>query len=134
MSTPQASSRSQNILLVEDHPDTARVMSRLLRSVGHTVRMWLIPSHQPLPLPLRIISTSSSATLDFPDGTGIDLIIEIRKNKLPSLPMAALTGFGMEKKDVAKCLKAGFNDHLTKPVELQKLEALIGQLGSRNNP
>ena len=73
------------------------------------------------------------ATASFPEqygGGGIDLITNIRKGS--TIPAIALTGFGMEE-DVAKCLDAGFNDHLTKPVNLQKLEMTIRQLGSRKS-
>jgi CheY-like chemotaxis protein len=39
----------------------------------------------------------------------------------------ALTGFGMQQ-DVERAQQAGFNAHLTKPVNLQKLEAAIWKL------
>jgi PAS domain S-box-containing protein len=115
------------ILLVEDHADTARVMSRLLRTAGHQVHV-----------ADTVASAITSATandvemiisdIGLPDGTGIDLIQQIRKSS--KIPAIALTGFGMEE-DVVKCIDAGFNDHLTKPVNLQKLEMVIRQLASR---
>jgi CheY-like chemotaxis protein len=43
------------------------------------------------------------------------------------IPAIALTGFGMEH-DVARSLEAGFTEHLTKPVNFQKLEAVISTL------
>jgi CheY-like chemotaxis protein len=43
------------------------------------------------------------------------------------MPAIALTGFGMEQ-DVARSLAAGFTEHLTKPVNFQKLEAVIHTL------
>jgi len=117
---------SLKILLVEDHADTARVMSRLLRAGGHEVQV--------ADTVMSAIASASASGIDMiisdiglPDGTGIDLIQEIRKNS--KVPAIALTGFGMEE-DVAKCIEAGFNDHLTKPVNLQKLEMVIRQLAS----
>lgn len=63
--------------------------------------------------------------IGLPDGTGFDLIEEIRKeHKTPAL---ALSGFGTQA-DVAKSLAAGFDHHLTKPVNFQKLEVAIWQL------
>jgi len=42
-------------------------------------------------------------------------------------PLKALSGFGMEK-DVAQSKLSGFDRHLTKPVNLQNLEATIRTL------
>lgn len=63
--------------------------------------------------------------IGLPDGTGIDLITAARQ--VSDMPAIALTGYGMEE-DVAKCLAAGFNGHLTKPISFQKLQLMIRQL------
>jgi PAS domain S-box-containing protein len=123
-------SRSLSILLVEDHADTARVMSRLLSSNGHKVQI-----SDTVASALKIAGTNNLdmiiSDIGLPDGTGIELIQEVRRHS--KIPAIALTGFGMEE-DVAKCLEAGFNDHLTKPVNLQKLELVIRNLASRQSP
>jgi CheY-like chemotaxis protein len=49
-----------------------------------------------------------------PWGKGMDLI--------------ALTGWGQEE-DKRRALEAGFDDHLTKPVEAAALEKLLGLMG-----
>jgi two-component system, chemotaxis family, CheB/CheR fusion protein len=54
---------------------------------------------------------------------------EVRKD-CPT-PALALSGFGMEE-DVLKCRMTGFEGHLTKPVSLHKLEAVIWQLTGSN--
>jgi CheY-like chemotaxis protein len=41
-----------------------------------------------------------------------------------NVPAVALTGFGMED-DVAKSREAGFTDHLTKPVNFQRLQMVV---------
>jgi CheY-like chemotaxis protein len=60
-----------------------------------------------------------------PDGTGIDLIRNVRETR--QTPAIALTGFSM-REDVDRAQKAGFDAHLTKPVNLQKLEATMWRL------
>jgi PAS domain S-box-containing protein len=116
-----------SILLVEDHADTARVMSRLLRLGGHHVHVAATVASA-----LDAVAANSIgliiSDIGLPDGTGIDLIQTVRKTS--NVPAIALTGFGMDD-DVAKCRDAGFNDHLTKPVNLQKLELAIRQLTNR---
>jgi signal transduction histidine kinase/CheY-like chemotaxis protein len=115
-----------NILLVEDHKDSAEVMSRLLRAKGYSVETCgtitealMIAKDEHFNL---IVSD-----IGLPDGNGIDLIRTIRQRS--SIPAIALTGFGMDQ-DIKRYKEAGFDAHLTKPVNIQKLEMLINQLFS----
>ena len=112
------------LLLVEDHADTAHALVRLLESRGYEVAN---------------VATVASAVeavereefdlflcdLGLPDGTGFDLIERLRQKH--DTPAVALTGFGMQQ-DIERAQQAGFNAHLTKPVNLQKLEATIWKL------
>ena len=60
--------------------------------------------------------------LGLPDGTGLDLMAELRDRY--GVRGIALSGYGMEE-DVLKSLAAGFERHLTKPIDLQALQAAI---------
>jgi CheY-like chemotaxis protein len=55
----------------------------------------------------------------------MDFIEKVRKTH--KTPAIVLTGFGMQQ-DVERAQQAGFDAHLTKPVNLQKLEAAIWKL------
>jgi CheY-like chemotaxis protein len=57
-----------------------------------------------------------------PDGTGLELMTELRAKF--NFPGIAISGFGMND-DVEKSLRAGFSEHLVKPVNLENLEAAI---------
>jgi CheY-like chemotaxis protein len=61
--------------------------------------------------------------IGLPDGTGYDLMKEVPA----SLPALALTGYGMES-DVQQSLAAGFREHLTKPVDVPRLQAAIHRI------
>ena len=63
--------------------------------------------------------------LGLPDGSGIDFVQKLRETS--TVPAVALTGYGMEE-DVKRCLDAGFNAHLTKPLNFVELNTLIGKL------
>jgi DNA-binding response OmpR family regulator len=63
--------------------------------------------------------------LGLPDGTGIDVITYLRKTR--ETPAIALSGFGMEE-DLARCINAGFDMHITKPVNVRQLELSINKL------
>ena len=118
------SRKGAKILLVEDHDDTARTLARLLQSQGYEVKTaGLVASA--LEALRREAFDLLLCDIGLPDGTGFQLIEEVRKDwRTPAL---ALSGFGMEE-DVAKSKAAGFEGHLTKPVNFQKLEAAIRQL------
>ena len=125
---PADAGRSLEILLVEDHDDTARVLSRLLQRLGHRVRVAdsvssaLSAANQPFDLLLSDIG--------LPDGTGNDLIRQLREQRSQQFPAVALTGFGMEE-DIAKSRAAGFTDHLTKPVNFQRLQMMVQKIADR---
>jgi CheY-like chemotaxis protein len=111
------------VLLVEDHADTARVLARLLRGNGHEVS-----TASSVEEALAVVRSGPFDVLisdiGLPDGTGIDLIHEVRGQYHLKMPAVALTGFGMEE-DVARTQEAGFNGHLTKPVNFAHLEQTI---------
>jgi PAS domain S-box-containing protein len=109
------------VLVVEDHEPTLRIMSKLLRGLGHRVTG---------------ASTVASATaaarqdgfdliisdLGLPDGSGLDVMRQLR-DRFEGRAIA-LTGYGMES-DVAASRDAGFVEHITKPVDLNKLQLAI---------
>ncbi|MEY2550633.1 MAG: hypothetical protein QOG12_777, partial [Verrucomicrobiota bacterium] len=62
--------------------------------------------------------------IGLPDGTGIELMEKLKIDH-PIFGIA-LTGFGMED-DLRKSHDVGFHHHLVKPVDLNRLDALIQQ-------
>jgi CheY-like chemotaxis protein len=108
------------ILLVEDHEDTNRSLTNLLRRRGYHVQSAL-NFQSALDLSANEEFDVLISDLALPDGSGIDLI-----HKLSSKPLVriALTGFGMED-DIRKSYEAGFQHHLVKPIDLNKLDSLI---------
>jgi CheY-like chemotaxis protein len=113
--------KARRILLVEDHEDTLRVMARLLRSGGHAVS-----TAASVQAALDVLDSQSFdliiSDLGLPDGSGLELIRQVKlKQPIHSI---ALSGFGMDE-DVQRSLEAGFDVHLTKPVNLGMLETAI---------
>jgi PAS domain S-box-containing protein len=121
---PRRTRERVRLLLVEDHLDTARALSRLLQSRGYKIET-VATVEAGIEAAQRNSFDLLLCDLGLPDGSGIDLIRKIRmKGKTPAI---ALTGFGMQE-DVEQASRAGFNAHLTKPVNLQKLEVTIWRL------
>ena len=115
------------ILLVEDHNDTSRALERLLERQGYEV-MTADSVASGLAAVRHEKFNLLVCDIGLPDGTGFQLIEEVRKHS--RTPALALSGFGTEE-DVAKSRLAGFEGHLTKPINFQKLEAAIWQLTSK---
>jgi signal transduction histidine kinase len=116
-----ASLRGKTILVVEDHEDTRRVLSRALRRRGFGVTAAGSVSAAAEQF------TSSRPDLiicdiGLPDGSGWDLMDQLR----PHGPIRAIavSGFGMEH-DVTKSREVGFLAHLTKPIDFNCLENLL---------
>ena len=111
------------ILLVEDHEDTNRSLTHLLRRRGYEVQ-----AARSVESALKLAENERFDVLvsdiGLPDGSGIDLMQKL-KNDHPIFGIA-LTGFGMEE-DLRRSHDVGFIHHLIKPVDLNRLDALIQQ-------
>lgn len=112
------------ILLVEDHGDTRRTLSSLLRYFGHTISI-----ADCVQAALHAVKSETFdavlSDIGLPDGTGYEIIARAKKRQ--SLKGIALTGFGMEE-DVRRSQEAGFDYHLTKPVDFAELRDVLAQL------
>lgn len=115
-----------NVLLIEDHEDTAEVMSQLIRGLGHEVAVAGRVADA-LAYAARTRFDLVLSDVGLPDGTGVEFIHAFRKTS--DAPAIALTGFGTDD-DVRRCLDAGFTAHLTKPVNFEQLERLIERMNA----
>jgi signal transduction histidine kinase/HAMP domain-containing protein len=125
-----AQRQSMRILLVEDHEDTNRSLTRLLRRRGYQVQS-AASVQEALDLSAKEEFDVLISDLGLPDGSGIDLMQQL--NSTRPLFGIALTGFGMEE-DVRKSREAGFKHHLVKPIDLTKLDLLIQEGASAAIP
>jgi signal transduction histidine kinase/DNA-binding response OmpR family regulator len=118
--------KTMRVLLVEDHEDTNRSLTQLLRRRGyyvhaaHSVQSALAAAAQEQ---FDVLVSD----IGLPDGSGIDLMGKLRGDH--RIFGIALTGFGMED-DLRKSHEVGFHHHLVKPVDLNRLDALIQQADS----
>jgi HAMP domain-containing protein/signal transduction histidine kinase/CheY-like chemotaxis protein len=121
VSPKESKHQAMRILLVEDHEDTNRSLTNLLRRRGYQVQSAL-NFHSALDLSAREQFDVLISDLGLPDGSGIDLM-QTLQSKRPIIGIA-LTGFGMEN-DIRKGREAGFRYHLVKPIDLNRLDLLI---------
>jgi len=121
--------RSLQLLVVEDHPQTLRVLATLLRKQGHKVL-----TAEGAQAAIKLLEAERFdgliSDIGLPDGNGCDVMRVARQRQ--SLVGIALSGFGMEE-DVRRSMDAGFDHHLTKPIDFQELEKFVGIMAGRTN-
>lgn len=119
--------RPVRVLLVEDHPDTAKTLTRLLRLDGMDVQC-----AETVAAGLRLAANSPFdvivSDLGLPDGTGHDLMRRLR-TRIHAVGIA-MSGYGMEE-DIRQSHDAGFVEHLVKPVSLADLRQAIRRAAAR---
>lgn len=127
----ERSDTTQRILLVEDHTQTRTTLARLLTQRGHEVAT-AENIEEALVCAQTFAFDLVLSDLGLPDGSGHELFAELRQLR-PGCRGIALSGYGMEG-DVRRSLEAGFNAHLTKPVNIQALEAVLKQSADGGAP
>ncbi len=113
------------ILLVEDHVDTARLMSRLLTAEGyevHTVHTVSSAIEAVACGEFRIVISD----LGLPDGTGHDLMRRLVASG-KDICGIAVSGYGSSQ-DIERSRAAGFAEHLIKPVSFRRLHETLQRL------
>lgn len=120
------SSESEEILVADDDAMSRRLLSRTLSAAGFSCREAadgveaLASVHRALPSLLLL-------DFDMPGLNGAQVLKQLRADKDPAvaqLPAIMLTGHGGEESEV-RCLEAGANDFVTKPINQAVLRARI---------
>ena len=113
--------RHRRVLVVDDHRDTCTGMKRMLERRGYQITV----AHTAQQAVEKVRTQEFDlliSDIGLPDRSGYELIREVQSSK--TLPGIALSGFGTEH-DVNESLAAGFSQHLTKPINFERLEEAI---------
>jgi CheY-like chemotaxis protein len=112
------------VLIVDDNVDSAETLAALVRAWGHEVA---IANDGTAGLQLLATFQPESALIDIglPEMTGYEVARRIRGDPFRhDVHLVAITGYGRdEDRDAARA--AGFDAHMTKPVELDRLQRLL---------
>ena len=116
--------RPPRLLVVDDHHDTCTGMKMMLERRGYRVTLAHTAD--------EAIARAGEQEFDLmvsdiglPDRSGYELMQELHSSK--NMRGIALSGFGMEN-DVTRAREAGFSEHLTKPINFERLEEVIHSL------
>jgi CheY-like chemotaxis protein len=122
-----APAAGRDVLIVEDNADAAETLRRLLELAGHRVRV----AHDGVAGLEALLSGSAQIALvdiGLPRLDGYELARRMRASlDGRSQPfMVAVTGYGLPE-DRSRALAAGFDEHLTKPVDAAALARVLAQ-------
>jgi two-component system, sensor histidine kinase and response regulator len=118
--------RSLNILLAEDNPVNQKLAVRLLQKRGHTVT---VAGNGDEALAALTKSPFDLVLMDvlMPGKDGLEATAELRRREKNSglhTPVVAMTALAM-KGDKERCLEAGMDGYLSKPVRPQELDSIL---------
>jgi signal transduction histidine kinase/ActR/RegA family two-component response regulator len=119
--------RGARIAIVDDNVDAAESLAELLRFDGHQVST-AYNGHDALQLMQAQLPQVALLDIGLPDMDGYELAARLRADpRTQPIQLVALTGFGREP-DRRRALAAGFQDHLTKPVDIGALLECLAPL------
>lgn len=112
------------VLVVDDHPDTARSYFELLSAMGHECR-YTSDVRQAVSLAKAL--SPQLALLDIglaPDLDGHRLAQMLRAEFGGRIILIAVTAYGRDE-DRRRTRQAGFDAHVTKPIDIGMLESIL---------
>jgi two-component system CheB/CheR fusion protein len=119
-----AHGKVRSVVVVEDQPDARRMMELLLASEGRTV-FTAENGLEGAELIERTRPDLAIVDIGLPVLSGFEVAKRIRRNpSLNGVRLIALSGYGQDA-DIQAALDAGFDQHLTKPPDLQRLEQVL---------
>ena len=113
-----------NVLVVEDHHDTRKVLVSLLSRYGHTIM-----AAETVTEALDLLGESRIRVLvcdlTLPDGDGLEVVMKAKKLN-PDITAIAVTGRDSDD-DYRVGFEAGFDHYLAKPIDFGELRTLLAR-------
>ncbi len=118
-----------NILLVEDHQDTAESLAAMLEGWGHGVQV-AFDGLSALRAAAALAPDVVLSDLGLPGMDGYELARQLRQQPgFGRVLLVALSGYGREE-DKRRALEAGFDHHLVKPPDMDVLQDLLAAVAA----
>ena len=121
---PVAVGRPLLIMIVDDNVDAALTLAMFLEELGHRV---IVEHGSHVALERARTEQPDVCLLDIglPEIDGNELARQLRaQTETAAATLIAVTGYGQER-DRRNSLTAGFDEHMVKPLNIERLEALL---------
>jgi CheY-like chemotaxis protein len=127
---PAAPGPAYRIVVIEDNVDANESLKAVLHMVGHEVSS-AFDGIAGVERIRELVPHVVLCDIGLPGMSGYQVAERLRETGHAPMPiMIALTGYG-QPEDVTRALAAGFDHHLTKPVDIEALLRLVAALGER---
>ncbi len=114
----------RRLLRIEDNEDARESMAVLLRSAGHEVHT-AADGRTGVELAATLVPDFALVDIGLPDIDGYEVARQLRTNPgTKGLRLVAISGYGTAQ-DQQRSVTNGFEQHLTKPVAFEAIEALL---------
>ena len=115
---------ARRILVVDDNVDSTESLTLLLALDGHDVRS-AVDGHTAIATAQTFRPQVVLLDIGLPDMDGLEVARRLRTMpETERVQLIALTGYARPE-DRQRCMDAGFDHHIVKPLDLEKLNALI---------
>jgi signal transduction histidine kinase/ActR/RegA family two-component response regulator len=121
----------RRVLVVEDNADARKALRVLLQLCGHDVEV-AEDGLSGVEKAVRLRPEVALVDIGLPKLDGYGVAREVRNSLGNQICLVALTGYG-QPDDQRRATDAGFDLHLTKPVDPERLFETIGQAGAGKN-
>lgn len=115
----------RRILVVDDNQDAADTLARVLELDGHSIEV-VYTAHDAIARATATLPEVILLDIGLPDISGYEVATRLRP-MLKMTQIIALTGYG-QAEDVRKAGAAGFDAHVIKPVDLERLARIMANV------
>ena len=131
-SSPARAESGRHVLLIEDSEDNREMMRELLEMEGFRVDV-AADGEDGIEQALALRPSVALVDIGLPTMDGYEVARRVRAALGTGITLVALTGYG-HPEDTERATAAGFDAHLTKPVALDRLAALLAETEVKERP
>jgi PAS domain S-box-containing protein len=119
----QRTSRSRRVLVVDDNVDAAQSLAEVVQMFGHTAE---IAHDGPSAIAMARANPPDVVLCDIglPGMSGFDVAQVLRANGSKRMRLVAVSGYA-QPEHVKQAAEAGFDEHIAKPIDLDRIERLL---------
>jgi CheY-like chemotaxis protein len=118
------------VVVADDNRDAADSLQRILSLFGHEVRV-AYDGVAAIRLAEEFRPRVAVLDIGMPGTSGYEVARTLRERRITPITLVALTGWGQES-DRTRAMEAGFDYHLTKPVDPEALNRLFDDVAKNS--